>query len=111
MDFDGIHEKARVGPILANVATALRPRGIFVMQETAAANAIAENFRVRACSELGTVFHMQRMSESRRGEEEADAMWGDARTRSLLLASGFDEVMVHRLPRHVQNCYFVAIKG
>jgi len=111
LDFDGIREKTRVGPILANVATALRPRGIFVMQESAAANVITENFGVPARPELDTVFHMQQMSESPTGEAEAVAMWGDERTRSLLLASGFDEVTVHRLPHHVQNCYFVAIKG
>jgi SAM-dependent methyltransferase len=111
-DFDAIRNQPQAGRVLENVARALRPGGNFLMQEVAASKDVDDGFGLPLDSALYTVSSMQRIAQC---PAEANAGSGGLRSeetvKSMLLESGFESVIPHRLPHHVYNRYFVATKG
>ena len=111
-DFDTVREQPRPKAVLQNIARALRPAGIFLMQEVAVSKEVDESFGLPADSPLYTVTSMQRMAEGlAEGNEVSGAFRSEQGLKSLLLAAGFDSVTTRRLPHHVYNCYFIATKS
>jgi SAM-dependent methyltransferase len=106
-DFDTVRGQPHPKEILQNIARALRPGGIFLMQEVAVSKEIDESFGLPADAPLYSITSMQRMAE---GNERSDALGSEQGLRSLLLEAGFDTATTRRLPHHVYNCYFIATK-
>jgi SAM-dependent methyltransferase len=111
-DFDTVREQPRPNGVLQNIARALRPGGIFLMQEVAVSKEVDESFGLPADSPLYTLTSMQRIAEGlENGNEVSRAFRSEEGLKSLLLAAGFDSVTIRRLPHHVYNCYFIATRS
>jgi len=112
LDFDAIHDETAIVPVVTGVGRALRPGGVFLMQESAASSRLDDGLSVPVGGALRSVSRIQGMSLSAAEDaERTGAIWGEEELRRLFLAAGFGEVVVRRLAHHVQNSYFVAIKG
>jgi SAM-dependent methyltransferase len=112
LDFDGIHDEMALRPVVTDVGRALRPGGVFLMQESAASSRLDDGVAVPVGEALRSVSRIQGMSFSAaESGETPGAIWGETELRKMFLAAGFDEMSVRRLAHHVQNRYFVATKG
>ncbi len=110
--FDAIHDQAKPREVLKRVATALRPDGVFLMQDIDASSHVHKNLDHPMAPMLYTIscMHCMTVSLALNGEG-LGAMWGEEKARDLLLEAGFTQVQVERLPHDFQNCYFIATKG
>ena len=104
-DFGGIRDETRPKQVLENIARALRPRGIFLMQELAASSHVTDRFGLPRDSLLHAV---ESLAET---DEDKTALGGEQQATRSLLEASFESLVVHRLPHHIYNCYFVATKG
>jgi SAM-dependent methyltransferase len=109
--FDAIHDQARPDRVLTGISRALRPDGVFLMQEMRASSDVHKNLDRPAGPFLYTVSCLHCMSVSlAEGGLGLGAMWGEELARTMLSQAGFTEVAVHQLPRDFQNSYFVIRK-
>jgi SAM-dependent methyltransferase len=107
--FDAIHDQARPDAVLRVIAGALRPDGVFLMQEARGSSRIEEDARLPLAPFLYTVscLHCTTVSLAA-GGAGLGAMWGVETARRMLDEAGFKEVEVHMLPHDVLNQYYVA---
>lgn len=106
--FDAIHDQARPDHVLAGIRRALRPDGVFLMQDIAASSNVAENrdhplgplLYSISCSHCMTVSLAQ-------GGLGVGAMWGEQTTREFLTNAGFTHIDRHNLEHDIQNHYYV----
>ncbi len=106
--FDAIHDQAHPRRVLANIARALRPAGVFLMQDIGASSHQHENCEHPLGTLLYTISCMHCMTVSLAyGGEGLGAMWGEEKARELLAEAGFRNVEVHRLEHDLQNHYYV----
>jgi SAM-dependent methyltransferase len=106
--FDAVHDQARPLGLLVGVRRALRPDGVYLMQDIRAASALHDNLE----HPLGPLFYsistMHCMSVSlAQGGEGLGTMWGRERAQALLAEAGFTKVTLHELPHDIQNDYYV----
>lgn len=109
--FYAIHDQARPASVLRGILEALRPDGVFLLQdvagtshvETDAANPLAPFLYTISC------LHCMTVSLSA-GGVGLGAMWGVELAQEMLAEAGFGRVDVHRLPHDAMNLYFVARK-
>lgn len=112
LDFDGIRDEAAIATVVPEVRKALRPGGVFLMQESVASSRLDECGSVAVGEALRGVTRIQGMSLSAAESAEANgAIWGEAELRRLFVTAGFREMSVRRLAHHVQNSFYVAIRG
>ena len=109
--FDAIHDQAKPREVLRRIATALRPDGVFLMQDIDASSHVHRNLGHPMAPMLYTIscMHCMTVSLALNGEG-LGAMWGEEQARTLLADAGFTRVEVKRLPHDVQNSYFIATK-
>jgi SAM-dependent methyltransferase len=107
LDFDAIRHERRPRQVLANIARALRPAGVLLMQEGAALSHPEQTLGLPHDSPLVAAASL---AETDTGEH-APAPAGVQGVIGLLLESGFDSAAAHQLPHHLYNCVFVATKG
>lgn len=106
--FDAIHDQARPDHVLSGIRRALRPSGVFLMQDIGASSNIAEN----AGHPVGTLLyslsctHCMTVSLAQ-GGLGVGAMWGEERTRDFLTAAGFRSIDRHVLSHDIQNYYYI----
>lgn len=106
--FDAIHDQARPDLVLANVRRALRPGGVFLMQDIKAASRVADNFANPIAPFTYTISTMHCMSVSlAQGGMGLGAAWGRELAERMLGVAGFGEVSVHELPHDIINYYYV----
>jgi cyclopropane fatty-acyl-phospholipid synthase-like methyltransferase len=106
--FDAIHDQARPDHVLAGIRRALRPDGVFLMQDIGASSNVAENrdhligtlLYSLSCTHCMTVSLAQ-------GGLGVGAMWGETMTREFLTNAGFGNVERHTLPHDIQNYYYL----
>jgi SAM-dependent methyltransferase len=109
--FDAVHDQAQPGRVLENVYRALRPGGVFLMQDIAASSHVHENVDHPAGPFLYTISCMHCMSVSlAAGGPGLGAMWGKETALKMLQEAGFRSVRVDRLPHDFQNFYYTAEK-
>lgn len=107
--FDAIHDQARPDHVLAGIRRALRPAGVFLMQDIGASSNVAGNTEHL----LGTVLyslsctHCMTVSLAQ-GGLGVGAMWGAETIAAFLTDAGFRHVECHTLPHDIQNHYFIA---
>ena len=110
--FDAIHAQAEPAAVLASVAAALRPDGVFLMQEIAGTGAVHEDVAHPLATFLYTVSCLHGMTVSlAAGGAGLGAMWGERMARRMLAEAGFGSVQTQALPHDPINRYYVARKG
>ena len=109
--FDAIHDQAHPDQVLLAIYRALRPNGVFLMQDISASSDVAKN----ADHPLGTLLytiscmHCMTVSLACNGHG-LGAMWGREKAREMLAEAGFKRIRIHDLPHDPQNCYYVVQK-
>lgn len=105
---DAIHDQAAPDKVLAAVRRALRPGGVFLMQDIDASSEPVDNIDHPLGSLLYGVSLMHCMTVSlAQGGLGLGAMWGVQLAERMLREAGFEEIAIHRFEHDVQNAYFV----
>lgn len=106
--FDAIHDQARPDNVLAAIRAALRPGGIFFMQDIDTSSEPVENIDHPLGPMLYAVSCMHCMTVSlAQGGMGLGATWGVQLAQKMLREAGFNEIRIHRFEHDVQNCYFI----
>lgn len=109
--FDAIHDQADPARVLQNIFAALKPGGVFLMQDIAGSSHLHHNLDLPLGPLLYTVSTMHCMTVSlAQNGAGLGTMWGKETALRLLAEAGFNQVQVHELPHDFQNFYFVARK-
>lgn len=107
--FDAIHDQAHPARVLAVIGRALRPEGVFLMQETRGSSRLEEDARLPLASFLYTVSCLHCMPVSLAGGGAGlGAMWGVEAATRMLDEAGFRKVDVRILPHDPMSQYYVA---
>ncbi len=106
--FDAIHDQARPDLVLANIARALRPDGVYLMQDIRASSFPHENAAHPAGPFLYTVSTMHCMTVSlAAGGMGLGTCWGRQLATKMLAAAGFNSVRIEQLAHDFQNEYYI----
>lgn len=106
--FDAIHDQARPDLVLRNIRGALRPDGIFLMQDIKASSHLDRNREHPLGPFLYTISTMHCMSVSlAQGGMGLGAAWGQELAQQMLREAGFSRVTVSELPHDIINDYYV----
>ncbi len=109
--FDAIHDQAKPAVVLEGIADALRPDGVYLMQDIAGSSHVHNNLDHPLGPFLYTVSTMHCMTVSlAQNGDGLGAMWGEEKAREMLREAGFDNVEVKHLPHDFQNYYYIATK-
>ena len=110
--FDAIHDQAAPRTVLANIARALRPDGVFLMVDIAASSNLEDNIEHPMATFLYmlSTMHCTTVSLSLDGEG-LGTMWGEQLARELLADAGFGTVEVKSVESDPLNSYFVVRPG
>jgi 2-polyprenyl-3-methyl-5-hydroxy-6-metoxy-1,4-benzoquinol methylase len=107
--FDAIHDQAQPAAVLARIHAALKPGGVFLMQDIGASRDPLRNVEHPLGAYLYAISCMHCMTVSlAQGGAGLGAVWGEETAREMLRAAGFDRLDSHRLPHDIVNVYFVA---
>ena len=107
--FDSIHDQAAPRKVLKAIASALRPGGVFLMQDIYASSHVHKNIEHPLGTFTYTVSCMHCMTVSLAlGGEGLGAAWGEEEALELLDEAGFSQVEVKRLPHDIINNYYIA---
>jgi len=108
--FDAIHDQADPAGVLRNVAAALWPGGVFLMQDIKACSHVAGNRDLPLGPFVYAVSCMHCMSVSlANGGPGLGATWGKEVASRMLAEAGFGDVRVTELPHDPINLYYVAV--
>jgi ubiquinone/menaquinone biosynthesis C-methylase UbiE len=107
--FDAIHDQAHPDRVLAAIRAALKPGGVYLMQDIAGSSRLEKNLD----HPLGPIFYavscMHCMTVSlAAGGEGLGTMWGEEKALAMLAEAGFEPVSVHQIEGDIQNNYYVA---
>jgi 2-polyprenyl-3-methyl-5-hydroxy-6-metoxy-1,4-benzoquinol methylase len=107
--FDAIHDQARPDLVLANIRAALRPAGLFLMQDIRASSHLERNLDHPA----GTLFYAVSVTHCMSvslaaGGMGLGTMWGEEQALAMLADAGFGRVRVEQLPHDFQNNFYLA---
>jgi hypothetical protein len=98
--------------MLAGIAEALRPDGVYLCVDTAASSQLADNLDHPLGPFLYTVSCMHCMTVSLAdGGMGLGTMWGEQTARKLLGEAGFTSIEVAHLHGDAVNSYIMARKG
>ena len=109
--FDAIHDQAKPLNVLHGIHRALRPAGVYLMQDIKGSSEIHKNLDHPLGTLLYTVscMHCMTVSLAQNGEG-LGAMWGEEKTREYLAKAGFSSVEKHELAHDIQNNWYVVTK-
>lgn len=109
--FDAIHDQANPAGMLASINQALRPNGVYLVQDIAGSSCLEKNFDQPAAPWLYTISLTHCMTVSLAyGGEGLGAMWGEEKAVEMMKAAGFANVSLHKLDHDFMNTYYVATK-
>lgn len=107
--FDVIHDQAKPEQVVRNVRQALRPGGIFLMQDIAGSSRLETDYDNPLGPYLYTISCLHCMSVSlANGGPGLGAMWGRDRALTMLKENGFPDIRVEQLPHDPINYYYIA---
>jgi SAM-dependent methyltransferase len=110
--FDAVHDQARPDLVLAGIAAALRPGGVYLCVDTAASSELADNLGHPLAAFMYTISCMHCMTVSLAdGGMGLGAMWGEQTARRMLREAGFTSVEAAHLDGDIVNSYLIASKG
>jgi SAM-dependent methyltransferase len=106
--FDAIHDQPAPARVLENIRRAVRPDGLFLMQDIAAASCVHGNMNHPVGPFIYTISCMHCMSVSLAGGGPGlGAAWGKELALEMLADAGFGDVRVEQLPHDIINYYYV----
>jgi ubiquinone/menaquinone biosynthesis C-methylase UbiE len=109
--FDAVHDQAQPLRVLRGIHRALKPDGVYLMQDIRAASHPHDNIAHPIGTLLYTVSCMHCMTVSlAQGGEGLGAMWGEETTRAYLQRAGFRTIETHRFAHDIQNNWYVIRK-
>jgi 2-polyprenyl-3-methyl-5-hydroxy-6-metoxy-1,4-benzoquinol methylase len=109
--FDVIHDQADPKGVLRGINQALKPEGLFLMQDIAASSHLHKNMDHPIGPFLYSISTMHCMSVSlAQGGAGLGTVWGEELAREMLAEAGFTQVDVKQLPHDVLNSYYLARK-
>jgi ubiquinone/menaquinone biosynthesis C-methylase UbiE len=109
--FDAVHDQARPDEMLAGIAEALRPGGVYLCVDVAASSKLSENMDHPLGPFSYTVSCMHCMTVSLAdGGMGLGAMWGEQKALEMLGEAGFTSVEVEHVEGDIVNTYFIATK-
>lgn len=109
--FDVIHDQAKPAVVLAQVAKALKPGGIFLMQDILASSDLEKNIDNPLATFLYSISTMHCMTVSlAQGGAGLGTCWGRELAEAMLRDAGFQNVSVQTLPHDEMNYYYVSYK-
>lgn len=109
--FDAVHDQARPLEVLKGVHRALKPDGVYLMQDIRGSSRIHDDIGHPLGPFLYTISCMHCMTVSlAQGGEGLGAMWGEETTRQYLQRAGFRTIETHQLAHDVQNNWYVVRK-
>lgn len=104
---DAIHDQARPDRVLAAIRAALRPGGVFLMQDIDASSEPVENIDHPLGTMIYTISCMHCMTVSlAQGGMGLGTAWGVQLAQKMLREAGFEHIRIHRFPHDAQNAYF-----
>lgn len=110
--FDAIHDQAQPTMVLSKISKALKPDGVFLMQDIRASSHLEKNLDHPLGPMLYTASCMHCMAVSLAyGGEGLGTMWGEEKALEMLGAAGFTRVDVKQVAADIQNSYYIARKG
>ena len=109
--FDVIHDQAKPAAVLGGIFGALRPGGVYLMQDIAGSSHVHNNMDhpVGPLMYTTSTMHCMTVSLSQNGAG-LGAMWGEEKAREMLAEAGFAKVEVRQLPHDFVNSYFIVSK-
>lgn len=106
--FDAVHDQARPDRVLANIWDALRPGGVYLMQDISASSHVHENLAHPMGTFLYTISTMHCMTVSlAAGGMGLGSAWGRQVATRMLKDAGFEQIDIQNLPHDVLNDYYV----
>lgn len=109
--FDAIHDQAHPAQVLAGIARALRPDGVFLMVDIRASSHLHENLDLPMAPLLYTASTMHCMTVSLAlAGTGLGTMWGEQTARRMLAEAGFTTVEVASIEGDFFNNYFIATR-
>lgn len=106
--FDAIHDQSRPAEVLAAIRRALRPGGVYLMQDVGGSCHVHRNKAHPMATFLYAVSCLHCVSVSlANGGPGLGAMWGVETAKALLAFAGFADVRVEHLEHDILNAYFV----
>jgi 2-polyprenyl-3-methyl-5-hydroxy-6-metoxy-1,4-benzoquinol methylase len=109
--FDAVHDQKYPLSVLKGIYRALRPDGVYIMQDIKGSSHIHKNLDHPIGTFLYTVSCMHCMTVSlAQGGDGVGAMWGEEMTRDYLQKAGFRSVEKHELAHDIQNNWYVVRK-
>jgi SAM-dependent methyltransferase len=109
--FDAVHDQARPDRVLANIARALRPDGVYLMQDIHASSTHRGDMDHPAGPLLYTISTMHCMTVSLAvGGMGLGTMWGRETAQRMLREAGFTKIRIERLAHDFQNDYYIVQK-
>ncbi|BAU65050.1 Methyltransferase type 12 [Stanieria sp. NIES-3757] len=110
--FDAIHDQARPDFVLKNIYHALRPDGVYLMQDICAKSDVGDNLDHPVAPLLYTISCMHCMTVSLAvGGMGLGTMWGEETTLKMLEEAGFDSVEIHQLDHDIMNNFYIVKKN
>ncbi|NDJ19610.1 class I SAM-dependent methyltransferase [Myxacorys almedinensis] len=109
--FDAIHDQAKPDAVLQNIYKALRPDGVYLMQDIRATTDVGGNLDHPVGPLLYTISCMHCMTVSLAyGGMGLGAMWGQEKALQMLAEAGFKQVEIKQLAHDFQNDYYIVHK-
>jgi ubiquinone/menaquinone biosynthesis C-methylase UbiE len=109
--FDAVHDQARPDQVLAGIAEALRPGGVYLCVDVAASSKLSGNMDHPLGPFFYTISCMHCMTVSLAdGGMGLGAMWGEQKAMQMLSDAGFTSVDVEHVEGDIVNTYFIAAK-
>lgn len=107
--FDAVHDQADPQALLDGIARALRPGGVYLMQDIAGSSYLEKNMDHPLAPLLYAISCMHCTPVSLgQGGPGLGTMWGEEMARSMLGSAGFSTVRTHKLEHDPFNVYFIA---
>ncbi len=109
--FDIVHDQADPARVLREIHAALRPDGLFLMQDIDASSHLEKNREHPIGPMLYTISTMHCMTVSlAQNGAGLGTVWGTELAEQMLKEAGFPSVRIERLPHDIVNCYYLVRK-
>lgn len=109
--FDAIHDQAHPDSVLAGIAAAMRPGGVFLMGDIQASSNLEGNIEHPLGPFLYAVSTMHCLPVSLAlGGAGLGTVWGEEKAQQMLADAGFTSIDVNHLEGDSLNTYYIARK-
>lgn len=110
--FDAVHDQADPQGLLSGIARALRPGGVYLMQDIAGSSDLENNLD----HPLGPLLYSISCAHCtpvslEQGGPGLGTMWGEEVAQEMLRTAGFNRITQHHLEHDPFNVYFIAQPG